>query len=191
VDRRADVWAFGVLVWEMLTGRTLFSGETMTDVIAAVVTKEPPWSALPAATPEAARRLLERTLRKERRDRLHHVADARLEIEEALRDGARSGAPPPSSRGRPVGELVAWVVAGLAVITAVALALKGRDAGRGDERTYRFAVPSAGVDEYRPAVVSPDGRHLALTSGDRLWLRSLAEGDPVALEGTDGAKEPF
>ena len=84
VDKRSDLWAFGVVLFEMLTGRQLFDGETVTHVMAAVLTKEPDWTALPAATPSIVRRLLRRCLEKDPRRRLHDVADARLEIDDAI-----------------------------------------------------------------------------------------------------------
>src|SRR4029077_5509532 len=84
VDKRADVWAFGVVVFEMLTGQRLFTGETISDTLASVLKHEPNWRTLPAATPTAVRRLLRRCLEKDRKRRLDSAADARLEIEEAL-----------------------------------------------------------------------------------------------------------
>jgi serine/threonine protein kinase len=84
VDKRADIWAFGVVVFEMLTGQRLFTGETISDTLASVLKTEPNWLALPAATPTAVRRLLRRCVEKDRKRRLDSAADARLEIEEAL-----------------------------------------------------------------------------------------------------------
>jgi serine/threonine protein kinase len=82
VDRRADIWAFGVVLYEMLSGRQLFGGETVSDSLAAVITKEPDWEALPQDTPPRIRRLLERCLRKEPKKRLQAIGEARIAIEE-------------------------------------------------------------------------------------------------------------
>ena len=97
MDKRADIWAFGVVLYEMLTGRRAFEGETVTDMLAAVLTREPDWSALPAATPVAVRRVLRRCLARDPKDRLHDVADARLELEEQLAAEPR-GTPKAASR---------------------------------------------------------------------------------------------
>ena len=83
-DKRADLWAFGCIVYELITGRPVFARDTLTDTIAAVVTTEPDWTRLPASTPEGLTRLLRRCLEKDPKRRLRDVADARLDIEEAL-----------------------------------------------------------------------------------------------------------
>ncbi len=81
VDKRADIWAFGVVLFEMLSGRSLYTGETVTDVIAGIVTGEPDWSRLPAATPAALRRLIARCLEKDPQRRLRDIGEARIALE--------------------------------------------------------------------------------------------------------------
>ncbi len=80
VDRTTDVWAFGCVLFEMLTGRAAFAGHSVSEVISEVLRSEPEWTRLPADTPDAIRRLLRRCLRKDRRARLQHIGDARLEV---------------------------------------------------------------------------------------------------------------
>ena len=97
VDRRADIWAFGIVLYEMLSGRAAFPGETVTDIIAAIVTRDPDWTALPATTPPALKRLLTRCLEKDPKKRLRDIGEARLEI-----DRIQSGAPDPAIAVEPV-----------------------------------------------------------------------------------------
>ncbi len=91
VDKRTDIWAFGCVLYEMLTARPAFRGETVSDTIAAILEREPDWSALPAQTPASIRRLLQRCLEKDPKRRLRDIGDARLEIEEALGAGRLLG----------------------------------------------------------------------------------------------------
>ena len=83
VDKRTDIWAFGCVLYEMLTGRPAFAGETVSDTIAAILERDPDWDALPALTPVSIRRLLQRCLEKDPKRRVRDIGDARLEIEEA------------------------------------------------------------------------------------------------------------
>ena len=111
VDKRADIWAFGLVLYEMLVGRTAFAGDTITDVLAAVLTREPDWTALPATTPASIKRLLARCLEKDPKRRLRDIGDARLEIEETIRDPMADPSPVAAApRVRPF----AWTAAGFA-----------------------------------------------------------------------------
>jgi Tol biopolymer transport system component len=200
VDKRADIWAFGVVLFEMLTGKRLFDGETVTDVLAAVVRQDIPWDALPAATPASVSRLLRRCLDRDPRNRLRDIGEARVAFgspesmagPSGLQPGGGTDASAPGLRFRAVRELAAWVVAGLALIAAGMLALRGGGSPPGEARGYRFTVPLPDLDDdLRRATISPDGRYLTYVAQGRLWLRSLENADPVAFDGTSGASEPF
>ena len=119
VDRRTDVWAFGCLLYEMLTGRRPFDGETVTDTLAAVVHLEVNWTALPAETPDVIRRLLMRCLQKDAQSRLRDIADARYEVEEALAEIAGTGTRIPAAGPAPA-RRNHWLISG-AIALAVAV----------------------------------------------------------------------
>ena len=200
VDKRADIWAFGVVLYEMLSGRRAFQGEQVSDVLAAVLRQEIDWSALPSGMPPRLRRLLERCLDRDVKQRLRDIGEARVEIE-----GIESGAPESAVGGaKQRRERLAWVA--IAVVSTLALALGVRYwASRGAAPEARQAVrlaflPPDGViaDEgtFDAAVVSPDGQMLVFTGRApggkrRLWLRSLASMEAQALPDTDDAMEPF
>ena len=129
VDKRTDIWAFGCVLYEMLTGRRAFAGDSLTDTLAHVIEREPDWRAVPETTPEVVRRLLERCLRKDVRRRLRDIADARIEIDDAI--AARTATAPTdrtpgvsdrrlrgrSRRWAPIGWIAAIVLASAVGIT--------------------------------------------------------------------------
>jgi serine/threonine-protein kinase len=209
VDRRADIWAFGCVLWEMLTGNRAFQGETVTDVLARIVERDPEWSLLPERTPRRIRELVTRCLKKIPHDRLHDIADARLEIEEAIgrpewasQDQVESFEPKLREKVR-----AAWPIL-LATAVVVALLAGGavwkiltiRPAASGLPTRLTLSLPP-GVEfaehwYYFPTLaISPDGRWLvfAAEEGDtwRLFKRSLEQFDAVAMPGTEGGYQPF
>jgi serine/threonine protein kinase len=189
VDRRADLWAFGVVLWEMLTGERLFPGETMTDVLASVVMREPDWEKLPADTPSSLRRLLRRCLEKDPRRRLRDAADARMEIEEAQSGPiettvAAVPAPPSRSTSRPSTWLVVAALGAIAIFAALGYALgsAGREAPSALRR-LSVTVPGAPLSD----MLSPDGAWLAARNDARLFVRRFDQSDWRELPGTRGA----
>ena len=112
VDKRSDIWSFGVVLYEMLTGRHLFRGETVTDTLAAVLKTDPDWKALPPETPASIRRLLRRCLERDRKRRLPDIGVAVLEIDEAP---AEPEAPAVTARPKPVSRFLPWITVVLAL----------------------------------------------------------------------------
>jgi len=126
VDKRTDIWAFGCVLYEILTGKAAFGGETLTDIVAAVVTNEPDWAALPANMPAAARALLRRCLQKDLGRRLQHAGDARIEIDEAIAEPAPRPQSTHASRPTaPFARVIPW-----ATVALLALALLVTQIGR-------------------------------------------------------------
>jgi Tol biopolymer transport system component len=194
-DRRSDVWAFGCVLFEMLSGTRPFAGEDIPDTFVAVLRDEPPWSVLPPETPSAIRRLLRRCLEKDRTRRLSEVHTARLEIDDARnepRDAIRAGAIPSRRYER-----LAWVSA-LALVSVAAVA----GLWRSNVAPVATPLPEMRVDIAAPPTtepaslaISPDGQTLAFVATvdgqSRVWLRPLNTASPRVLADTDGARFPF
>ena len=207
VDRRADIWAFGVVLYEMLTGRAAYPGETITDVIAAVVTRDPDWAALPAGVPAATRRLLERCLHKDPKRRLRDIGEARLTLESISTDASSSVAgsviTPASSEGRPTFRLIHIVATVLAVaLLAATIVLlntwRSRGAAEPPVTRAAFALPaglSLNLTVRPPLAISRDGAKIVIAArqkgADQLYLRLIGEFEPRPLPGTEGGFNPF
>ena len=219
VDKRTDVWAFGAVLYEMLAGKRAFEGETVTDVLAAVLMKEPDWAALHEGTPSAVRKILRRCLQRDARLRLHDIADARLDLEEIAGSGSssaftfeeKSASPSPTagrsaSASRERGSrsllsvLLPWVIAAAFAALAGALALRARapQAPAASILTSSVLPPEGwSFDSLSgPPVLSPDGTRLAFVVTDgrlksQLCVRSLATGEAQVLPNTETARNPF
>jgi len=201
VDHRADIWAFGCVLFEMLTGRAAFGSDTLTDTLAAVMRAEPEWSRVPFGVTAPVRELLRRCLRKDPRQRLQAIGDARIALEEVL-----SGVAPPALSARRRSGRTAWIVAGVAMLAAIALATGFYIVSRPDEALplqLSITLPqgwdlalSSSQGEPTPLVVSPDGRRVAIVArqGDgptTILMRELDSPSARPLAGTEGATSLF
>jgi len=203
VDRRADIWAFGVVLWEMLTGNKLFDGETVSDVMAAILTREPNLDALPPAVPNHIRSLIGRCLRRDPKIRQRDMGDVRLELEEDLGPGGnRPGLADGTVADRTRYARMPWLVAAVATVAAVVLGLLLvllPELMPGVPTHLALTLPeglSFAMREKRPVVaISPAGDEVVFNAGDgqidRLYRRSLTSPIAVPLEGTEGARAPF
>jgi Tol biopolymer transport system component len=195
VDRRADIWAFGVVLMEMLTGRKMYSGETTPETLAAVIMKEPVFEALPASTPAAIRRLLRRCLTKDPRTRLRDIGEARITIEEVLSGAVSEPAAPTPAVAVARRPLALWIAAAVFLLSTVALAWMHFREAPPPERVLRYTVAPPEKSLVHSFVISPDGHYIAIAAaagGKRqLWIRSLDALQTQALPGTEGAQYPF
>ena len=197
VDRRTDIWAFGAVLFEMITGQQAFSGQTLTDTLAAVIRAEMDWRVLPPTTPPGLRKLLRHCLEKDSKRRLPHIGAARLELDDVLAattDTVEIEVTPAWRRALP------WTITAVAVVIASAVTWTLMRAPAPDQRVTRLSVavpPDTTLSPTTSANValSPDGSRLAFTTGDgesaRLYLREMDELEATFVEGSEGASGPF
>ncbi|MGH9599593.1 MAG: protein kinase domain-containing protein [Terracidiphilus sp.] len=206
VDRRADIWAFGCVLYEMLSGRRAFDGETTSDILAAVIRAEPDWTALPETTPPAMQKLVRRCLQKDVRQRLQAIGDARIAIEETL-SGADAepavaigdGRIAEGKRHSLLRHALPWVL-GAAAILFAAIAAWFVFQPKPQQAVIRFPIapPENATLPYGGETdLSPDGRNLAFIAQAgpneplMLWVRPLNSLTAELIPGTEGATAPF
>jgi Tol biopolymer transport system component len=198
VDRRADLWAFGVLLFEMLAGQRPFGGSVVSEILAKILERDPDWDALPEPLHPAVRRLLQRCLAKDPRRRFHDAADVRLEVEEVLDDpaGASFVGQPATPAAKPAAgwrQALPWALLGLLLLWALASRLPGPAA---EAPLTHFDLLPPAHHEFAEFSVSADGSAIAFVGIDRegrrtLWLRPLDRNHVEQLAGTEGAMFPF
>jgi len=196
LDRRTDIWSFGCVLYECLTGKQAFEGETVSDLIAKILEREPNWGDLPPQTPPRVRRLIERCLRKNARERLRDIGDARLELSEPETAMPAVQIAPKRARAN----LIPWLIAGLLGVALIAsLALFSRRPKAGPGNIVRFSVdtPGGGALTGFPGTfaLAPDGHAMVFVMGDeqagRLWMRQMDDVSCHPIDGTDHASFPF
>jgi Tol biopolymer transport system component len=198
VDKRADIWSFGVVLFETLAGAPLFTGETASEVMASVIKEEPAWDRLPAECPPAITKLLRRCLGRRPRERLQDIGDARLEIEEALHAPAADADAPGPTRVRP---RWTWAAGGVVVGALLAgLAAWSLEPAAAPRHPAHLAVPlpeSGALEGARGTsalALSPDGTSLVYVgragATSRLFLRPMNQFEPRPMAGTEGADGP-
>jgi serine/threonine protein kinase/Tol biopolymer transport system component len=189
-DRRADIWSFGAVLYEMLSGKRAFDGESASDTLASVLKLDPDWTGLPSVTPPSIRWLIRRCLTKDRKQRLQAIGEARI-----LLESPSTSQEEPAPRPR---RQLAWIaVSAILLLALIALSfVHFRKAPAPETRSVRFQVPLPEKSTDAIFRLSPDGRYLAiagslLETNSQLWVRPLDSLEARALPGTEGAYLPF
>jgi eukaryotic-like serine/threonine-protein kinase len=193
-DKRSDIWAFGCVLYEMVTGRRAFDGESLSDIVAAVLKNEPDWTALPAETPAAIRALLRRCLRKDPIRRLHDSADARIEIDDAIAQPTPQPQATDTSRRRGSLQALGWMVAALLAIALLVTRIGPPGPPSSSPQTMRLELNMPpGVEASETATpniaISPDGTRVAFIGSvggvRRIYVRRLGEFESTVVRGTE------
>jgi serine/threonine protein kinase/dipeptidyl aminopeptidase/acylaminoacyl peptidase len=188
VDKRADIWAFGCVLYEMLTGRRAFDGDTVTDVLAAVVRTEPDWSLLPGL-PVRVRRTLERCLVREPKDRLRDIGEARIALGTTTTEEPEEAAPDSGRRRRVRRSL--FITGGIVLAATLVAGLIGwslKPTPYQPVRRFELLVDDLQVDFVRSVLISPDGSKILIPSQGRLWIRDLMVLDSREVPGSSNSE---
>ena len=189
VDRRADIWAFGALLFELLSGRRAFPGDTISDTLAAILTTEPDWSALPPETPQPVQSLIRRCLDRDPRQRLQSIGEARIVLAGRPQFIATDAAV--QRRSGISAAIAVAMVAGAVALTAAAAVWWPRDERAPVPRRLDVAVGAERTRTDSVPALSPDGSHLFYISDGRLWTRALSGFNSREVAGSEGATYPF
>jgi len=211
LDKRTDIWAFGCVLFEMLTGRRAFEGETVSDTLASVLRSDPDWSVLPAGVPPHVGALLRRCLERDVTRRLRDIGEARLALSGAAPPATATIQVPasqigaPASASRPARPWL-WMATTLVLLAALAAVLPTsslvrRDATAASPDSYELAIAAPPGAQFEVGsnsgnvILSPDGTRIAfVASTDKaatIWIRSLAADDARSVPGTENASNPF
>lgn len=201
VDKRADIWAFGCVLYELLTGRRAFRGETTSDMLVAILEREPDWALLPPGAPPHIRRLLIRCLNKDPNRRLRDIGDARIDLDDELTADLAEHAVGSAIESRQARwrEGMAWAMAAVAVLALLVLTVPSISPIRRatpERLAMRFEIATPQAVDPGSFALSADNRQLAFAAtapdgATRLWVRPLDQVAARPLAGTEGARFPF
>ena len=198
VDGRTDIFAFGCVLYEILTGQRAFEGKTSSSVMAAILASKPrPVEEVAPLTPPALERVVTRCLEKDPEDRWQTARDVAAELQWVSQGGSRVGLPAVVTGRRRVRERLAWVACGVATLAAIAFAVAWVRRAPAPQPVVRFNVPlPEELATVGPSTISPDGRMIAFDAADaggrrRLWVRALDALEARSVPGTEGSGRPF
>jgi serine/threonine protein kinase len=207
VDRRGDVWAFGVVLYEMLTGKRLFSGENISETLAAVIMTQPDWEVLPEETPAQIRKLLRRCLEKDPKKRLQAIGEARIALTEYEEEASGASVLMSAAIAPEVPvwkQWMPWAVAGVFTLTTLVLGVLVANYASQEVQVVRAEIPPPTGASFHllstrpgPVAISPNGKMLAFAAQDeedgqvRLFVRQIDAAQAHVLTGTEGAVYPF